>query len=383
MGERVKNFKIVIVAGARPNFMKIAPVARSLHERAQHGEPPGVHLTVSIVHTGQHYDDNMSDVFFRELDIPNPDVYLGVGSGSHAEQTARIMVGFEKILVQTRPELVVVPGDVNSTLACALTAKKMGLKVAHIEAGLRSFDMRMPEEINRKLTDAISDLLFVTEESGVRNLRAEGVAERKIFLVGNVMIDSLRKNLRKLDEGMFTPSLPVRTFCEAGKPYGLLTLHRPSNVDSPETLAGIWKAVQEVAKIAPILFPVHPRTRKKFLESGLSEGGVTFGDPIGYLDMLYAMRGAAIVLTDSGGVQEETTVLGIPCVTIRENTERPSTVAIGTNQLVGADPAVIFRVSKEILGGRGKKGKVPPLWDGETAGRISNVLLTLAAGEGD
>jgi len=378
----MKNFKIWIVAGARPNFMKIAPIVRALHDREQHGMTYGVHLSVSIVHTGQHYDDNMSEVFFRDLDIPKPDVYLGVGSGSHAEQTARIMVGFEKILVQDQPDLVVVPGDVNSTLACALTAKKLGVKVAHIEAGLRSFDMSMPEEINRKLTDAISDLLFVTEESGVRNLRVEGIEEGKIFLVGNVMIDSLRKNLRKLDEGMFVPSPLVRKFCETGRPYGLLTLHRPSNVDSPETLAGIWGAVLEIAEIAPILFLVHPRTRKKFLESGLRAGGVTFGDPIGYLDMLFAMRGAAIVLTDSGGVQEETTALGVPCVTIRENTERPSTVEVGTNHLAGTNPEAIIKVCKEILGGRGKMGRVPPLWDGKTAERISDVLMKFAAVEG-
>jgi UDP-N-acetylglucosamine 2-epimerase (non-hydrolysing) len=322
----------------------------------------------------------MSDIFFRDLEIPAPEHHLEVGSGSHAEQTARIMVAFEKVLIEDRPDLVVVVGDVNSTVACSLTAKKLGVCVAHVEAGLRSFDMEMPEEINRKLTDAISDLLFVTEESGVRNLRAEGVPPERIFLVGNVMIDSLRRNMARIESRQYTASEAVRAFCDAGRRYAVLTLHRPSNVDRTETLAPIWGAITEVARQVPILFPVHPRTRGKIAAFGLGGAGVTMFDPIGYLDMLYAVKGATMVLTDSGGLQEETTALGVPCVTIRENTERPITVDIGTNYLVGTDPEAILSATREILSGKGKKGTVPPLWDGRAADRIIDVLMQFIRG---
>jgi UDP-N-acetylglucosamine 2-epimerase (non-hydrolysing) len=355
--------------------MKVAPVCHALAAKREAARAVGINLRVSIVNTGQHYDINMSDVFFRDLEIPIPDRHLEVGSGSHAEQTARIMLAFEKFLLGERPDIVSVVGDVNSTIACALTAKKLGIRVAHVEAGLRSFDMSMPEEINRKLTDAISDLLFVTEESGVRNLIAEGVARDKIFLVGNVMIDTLLRNIARIESGEFTPTSMIRDFCGKGERYAVLTLHRPSNVDSKEMLAPVWEAILEIASRIPILFPVHPRTRLRIREFGLDGGGVTMVDPVGSLDMLYVVRGTAMVLTDSGGLQEETTVLGVPCITIRENTERPVTVDIGTNYLVGTKKEAIISAAVEILSGRGKKGKLPPLWDGKAADRIADIFI--------
>ncbi len=373
-----RPYTICLVAGARPNFMKVAPIAHALQARKNAAGLTGIDLRFSIVHTGQHYDVNMSDVFFRELGIPTPDRHLEVGSGSHAEQTARIMIAFEKVLLEDRPDLVVVVGDVNSTVACSLTAKKLGVRVAHVEAGLRSFDMGMPEEINRKLTDAISDLLFVTEESGMRNLRTEGVPVERIFLVGNVMIDTLLRNVTRIEDPEFAPSDPVRAICGIGGRYGVLTLHRPSNVDHREALAPIWGAIAEVARQVPILFPVHPRTRGKIAAFGLDGTGITMIEPVGYLDMLYAVKGAALVITDSGGLQEETTALGVPCVTIRENTERPVTVDIGTNYLTGTRPEAILSASREILSGEGKKGVVPPLWDGHAAERILDVLMRFA-----
>ena len=355
-----RSFHVSLVAGARPNFMKVAPIVHALNARKEVAQAAGLSLRVSIVHTGQHYDPNMSDVFFRDLGIPAPDRHLDVGSGSHAEQTAKIMMAFEKVLLEDRPDLVVVVGDVNSTVACSLTAKKLGVRVAHVEAGLRSFDMTMPEEINRKLTDAISDLLFVTEESGMRNLRAEGVPEERIHLVGNVMIDTLLRNMGRVGSREFAPSEPVRAFCGTGRRYAVLTLHRPSNVDRKETLAPIWGAISEIARDVPVLFPVHPRTRGKIAAFGLDGAGVTMIDPVGYLDMLYSVKGAALVLTDSGGLQEETTALGVPCVTIRENTERPSTVEIGTNYLVGTRPGgdPVRRAGDSL--GQWEEGECPP-----------------------
>jgi len=375
----MKHLSVALVAGARPNFMKVAPLFHALSDRKESARKAGIDLRVSIVHTGQHYDPNMSEIFFRELGMPAPDRHLDVGSGSHAEQTAKIMMAFEKVLLADRPDWVVVVGDVNSTVACSLTAKKLGIRVAHVEAGLRSFDPGMPEEINRKLTDAISDLLFVTEESGMRNLRAEGVPTERIFLVGNVMIDTLRRNLSRIEDENFAPSPQVAAFCNGRKRYGVLTLHRPSNVDNRETLAPIWGAISEVARQVPVLFPVHPRTRGKIAAFGLNGAGVTMIDPVGYLDMLYAVKGAALVLTDSGGLQEETTALGVPCVTIRENTERPVTVEVGTNYLAGTRPEAILEAANNILTGRGKKGTIPPLWDGKTAERISEILLKYGA----
>jgi len=371
------KFLVLLVAGARPNFMKIAPLVHAFSARKEVARAAGIDLGISIVHTGQHYDANMSDVFFQELGIPTPDRHLDVGPGSHAEQTAKIMIAFEKVLLEDRPDLVVVVGDVTSTVACSLTAKKLGIRIAHVEAGLRSFDMTMPEEINRKLTDAISDLLFVTEESGMRNLLAEGVARERIFLVGNVMIDTLRRNMARVESLEFSLSEPVRAFCGTGRRYAVLTLHRPSNVDRKEILAPIWGAISEIARDVPVLFPVHPRTRGKIAEFGLDAAGVTMIDPVGYLDMLYSVKGSALVLTDSGGLQEETTALGVPCVTIRENTERPSTVEVGTNYLAGTRPEAILSAARRILSGNGKKGNVPPLWDGRAAERIVDVLLRI------
>jgi UDP-N-acetylglucosamine 2-epimerase (non-hydrolysing) len=365
---------IHIIAGARPNFMKISPLVEALCSRAKEkgGEScPGVR----IIHTGQHYDLDMSDVFFNDLGIPQPDYYLEVGSGSQAEQTARTMVAYEKVLLQDRPDLVIVVGDVNSTLACSLTGKKMGIRVAHVEAGLRSFDMTMPEEINRKLTDAISDLLFVTEEAGNRNLRNEGIPEERIYFVGNVMIDTLRKNLLKLENGDFSPAGPLKSFLHGKGRYAVLTLHRPSNVDRKEDLYRVWSAIRGIAVDVPILFPVHPRTKNRIEEHDLDVSNICMVAPLGYLDMLYAVKGSTLVLTDSGGLQEETTTLGIPCVTIRENTERPSTVDIGTNYLAGTDPGSILAAAREILSGHPKKGGIPPHWDGHAAERIADIIL--------
>jgi UDP-N-acetylglucosamine 2-epimerase (non-hydrolysing) len=369
---------VALVAGARPNFMKVAPLHRALSALASRLSGEGKELKVLLVHTGQHYDENMSDVFFRELGIPKPDRHLGAGGGSHAEQTARVMVAFEKVVLSDRPDAVVVVGDVNSTIACALAAKKLGVKVAHVEAGLRSFDEAMPEEINRRLTDAISDWLFVTEPSGVRNLSAEGAAPSRVHLVGNVMIDTLLASLSRLDRGEHAPSPAVSAFLSgeakrAGR-YGVLTLHRPSNVDRKEDLEPLWGAVREVAGRIPLLFPVHPRTRGNLSAFGLDTGGVTLVDPIGYLDMLSVMRGAALVLTDSGGLQEETTAMGVPCVTLRENTERPVTVEEGTNLLAGTDPGKVLEAAFAVLDGKAGKGRVPDLWDGRAAERIAAIL---------
>ena len=365
---------IHIIAGARPNFMKISPLVEALRSRAKdEGDEAGP--GVRIIHTGQHYDPNMSDVFFNELGIPRPDYYLEVGSGSQAEQTARTMVAYEKVLLQDRPDLIIVVGDVNSTLACSLTGKKMGITVAHVEAGLRSFDMTMPEEINRKLTDAISDLLFVTEDAGIRNLRHEGIPPEKIHFAGNVMIDTLRKNLLKLGNGNFSPAGSLKSFLHGKGRYAVLTLHRPSNVDRKEDLCRVWSAIRSIAAEVPILFPVHPRTKNRIEEHLLDVANIGLVPPLGYLDMLYAVKGATMVLTDSGGLQEETTALGIPCVTIRENTERPSTVDIGTNYLAGTDPVSILAAAREILSGHPKKGTIPQHWDGHAAERIADIIL--------
>jgi UDP-N-acetylglucosamine 2-epimerase (non-hydrolysing) len=371
----MRRLTLHVIGGARPNFMKVAPLVHALDAAGEATARDGVDLRTLVVHTGQHYDTNMSEVFFRDLGLRDPDRHLGVGSGTHSVQTAKVMMAYEEVALQDRPDLVVVVGDVNSTLACSLTASKLGHRVAHVEAGLRSFDMSMPEEINRKLTDAISDLLFVTEESGLRNLRMEGIAEEKVFLVGNVMIDTMMKQLARIENGSFAPAAALRPFYDRGEKYAVLTLHRPSNVDSPKTFSAIWGAIREVAHRIPILFPVHPRTMSRIRELGLDGAGVTLVEPVGYLDMLYAVRGSAMVITDSGGLQEETTALGIPCITVRENTERPSTVEMGTNLLAGKDPSSIIAAAGEILAGRWKKGIVPPLWDGHAAERIADVIL--------
>jgi UDP-N-acetylglucosamine 2-epimerase (non-hydrolysing) len=358
--------KIINVAGARPNFMKIAPLMRAM-DRVSGLEP-------LLVHTGQHYDEEMSRLFFDELAIPRPAVNLEVGSASHAQQTATIMQRFEPVLEEHRPDLVVVVGDVNSTIACALVAVKRGTPVAHVEAGLRSGDRSMPEEINRILTDQISDLLLVSEPSGVENLLREGRPEESVHLVGNVMIDTLLRNRERAASSGALDRLGV----EPGR-YAVLTLHRPSNVDRREDLEPILEALEAIQRRVPIVFPVHPRTVARVSALGLEDivsgmTGLLRVPPLGYLEFLDLMSRAAVVLTDSGGIQEETTILGVPCLTLRENTERPLTIERGTNVLVGKDPDRIVEEAGRILNGEGREPKAYELWDGRAADRIVEVL---------
>lgn len=368
--------KIICVAGARPNFMKVAPLMEALKKNPD--------VRVVLVHTGQHYDEAMSKLFFDELDIPKPDFNLEVGSASHAVQTAKVMERFETILLQERPNLVIVVGDVNSTLACALTSVKLEIPVAHVEAGLRSFDRTMPEEINRILTDTISDLLFTTERSADDNLLREGIVKEKIHFVGNVMIDTLIKHKTRAAKSDVLSRMGIPM-----KSYGLVTLHRPSNVDHRDTLEGILCALKEISQKIPIVFPCHPRTREKIkvfnlwndINDGISqERGIKFVEPLGYLDFLKLMAEARVVLTDSGGIQEETTILGVPCVTIRENTERPATVAEGTNVIAGTNRGGILNKTFEALNGSFTKGRIPELWDGKAAERIINILIAQLPG---
>lgn len=358
--------KIVHVVGARPNFIKIAPLMAAAHAHDN--------IEPLLVHTGQHYDERMSDLFFRQLGIPEPDLNLDVGSGSHASQTAAIMRAFEPIVQRERPTAVLVVGDVNSTIACGLVAVKLGIPLIHVEAGLRSFDREMPEEINRALTDAISNLLFCTEQSGVDNLLREGHSKEHVFLVGNVMIDTLLRNRAAADASTILEQLNV----EAGN-YAAVTLHRPSNVDNPQTLARILDVLDTVQQDQPVVFPVHPRTRARLSASGFDERiaampALQLLDPIGYLDFLKLTASASIVLTDSGGIQEETTILRVPCLTMRENTERPVTAELGSNRIVGTDPATIIDAYREIRAGRGPRCEIPPLWDGRAAERIVDVI---------
>ncbi|HBA86742.1 MAG TPA: UDP-N-acetylglucosamine 2-epimerase (non-hydrolyzing) [Geobacter sp.] len=362
---------VLLVAGARPNFMKIAPIYRA---SLLYGS-----VRCSIVHTGQHYDREMSGTFFEELEIPEPAYSLNAGSGSHAVQTAAVMVAFEQVCLQEKPDLVMVVGDVNSTLACSIVAKKCGITVAHVEAGLRSFDLAMPEEINRMVTDAISDLFFVTEESGADNLLREGKAPGAIHAVGHVMVDNLLRQVERLslqDVGNFQGySLKQR-----GKPYLFLTLHRPSNVDRREVFQGIAAAINTLAADRSVVFPVHPRTRSMMEAHGISlSQRVVLLPPLGYREALYLWKDAECVLTDSGGLQEETTALGVPCVTIRENTERPVTVEMGTNVLAGVTADRIVAGYRESLEKR-SSATVPPLWDGKASERIWQVLAGQPAG---
>jgi UDP-N-acetylglucosamine 2-epimerase (non-hydrolysing) len=361
--------KFLIVAGARPNFMKVAPVLRAF--RAAGFNEPG--RTVLLVHTGQHYDARMSDDFFRDLGIPAPDINLNVGSGSHAQQTAAVMLAFEPVCVAEKPDWVVVVGDVNSTVACALTARKLHLRVAHIEAGLRSRDMSMPEEINRLCTDAISDLLFTTDEGAGENLRHEGVSSERICFVGNTMIDTLLANLQRARS-----VAPLNGF--RPRQFAVLTLHRPSNVDHEPTLRAILGAIGEIASHLPVVFPAHPRTIQRLSDFGLLETvratpGLKIIEPLSYLPFVGLVAQSRMVLTDSGGIQEETTVLGVPCLTMRENTERPITCEIGTNRLVGVDPARVLAAAREILDGRMTPSRIPEKWDGKAAERIVAALV--------
>ena len=351
--------RILHVVGARPNFMKAAPVMRALRQR---------NIKQTLVHTGQHYDWNMSDVFFSQLEIPEPDANLGVGSGTQARQTAEIMSRFEPVVLNSRPDMVLVYGDVNSTLAAALVCSKLLVRVGHVEAGLRSFDRTMPEEINRIVTDRLADFLFTPSEDGDINLKHEGVQEEKIYRVGNVMIDSL---IRLLPNTTLCPQncLPDR--------YALVTLHRPCNVDNSATLKGIIESLVEVNRTLDVVFPLHPRTRQRIAEFGIKLEKLHLLEPLPYIEFLGLQRRAAVVITDSGGIQEETTYLGVPCLTLRNNTERPVTVTLGTNIVVGQDSKkLLFELSK-VVEGKAKQGTIPPLWDGHAGERIADVLHSL------
>jgi UDP-N-acetylglucosamine 2-epimerase (non-hydrolysing) len=393
-------YKIVSVVGARPNFMKVAAICEAIKEY-NNGSNNGQQIEHVLVHTGQHYDANMSDLFFNDLELPKPNLFLGVGSGSHSVQTAKVMEGFESVLLAEKPEVVIVVGDVNSTIACALVAKKTrcsdGIngkdfipKLAHVEAGLRSFDRTMPEEINRIVTDSISDYLFTTEESANQNLRREGIPSEKIHFVGNVMIDTLLRYRAKANESTILNDLQLH---ESGqvKSYAILTLHRPANVDDAQTFSAMLESFLDVSRHMPIIFPAHPRTLKQIQEADLgdyfvdhfldgpepwdSRVRIRLVPPLGYLDFLHLMSNAKVVLTDSGGIQEETTILGVPCITLRENTERPVTLLHGTNVLVGADPEKIIREFSRVLHG-GRKAAAPPyFWDGSAAKRIVQILV--------
>jgi UDP-N-acetylglucosamine 2-epimerase (non-hydrolysing) len=348
---------ILHVVGARPNLMKVAPVFRALAKQ------PGAQQ--SLIHTGQHYDANMSGAFFPQLGVPDPDVNLGVGSGSHARQTAEVMIRFESVVLQRKPDLVLVYGDVNSTLAAALVCAKLRVPVGHVEAGLRSFDRTMPEEINRLLTDQIADLLFTPSEDGDANLLREGIPPARIYRVGNVMIDSLVDQLPKAIACRLD-SLPER--------FALITLHRPSNVDDLQTLKSILDSLLGISMQLGVVFPVHPRTRQRIAEWGLTTGELHLLEPMPYVEFLALQRRATVVITDSGGVQEESTYLGVPCLTLRDNTERPITVSLGTNTLVGQDRKKLNSELSNILAGKAKRGVIPPLWDGDAGERIAEIL---------
>ena len=357
--------KIAAVVGARPNFVKIAPIVAELRTRPE--------ATVTLIHTGQHYDVKMSDVFFADLGMPDPDVYLGVGSGSHAEQTAKVMLGIEPVIARARPDWVVVVGDVNSTAAAALTAAKLGVRVAHVEAGLRSFDWTMPEEINRVITDSVADFLFTTEPAANENLVREGVRPELIHFVGNVMIDTLFRYKARARESSILTTLGVEP-----RSYSLLTLHRPSNVDSEETLRPLLDVISRIQSESAVVFPVHPRTRRQLerVNGHLpAMANLRLVDPLPYLDFVQLMANASCVLTDSGGIQEETTALGIPCLTLRKNTERPITVSRGTNRVIGVEPAAIYEHWRQAVGGQWPAGQLPELWDGKAAQRIVRILL--------
>lgn len=414
--ETTRTAKIITVVGARPNFMKAAPIIAAIRDHnkrlATSPNPKGsgyfnIAVESVLVHTGQHYDEAMSDRFFVDLNIPKPDVHLGVGSGSHAVQTAEIMKRFEEVLLRERPDLLIIVGDVNSTVACALVAAKISYDangtrplIAHVEAGLRSFDRSMPEEINRILTDHLADLLFVTEESGLGNLRQEGVPDSKVHFVGNTMIDSLLAFRHKASLSPILDNLGLRSgngsrqgAVNGTARYGLLTLHRPSNVDQRESFLNILEGLEELANSCPIIFPVHPRTQKRIVEFGLehfftsekrsqegeksscagANGRIRLVEPLGYLDFLCLMEHAAVVVTDSGGIQEETTCLGVPCVTVRENTERPITVQVGTNILAGTSKEGIHRATRQQLESK-TEGTIPEAWDGKSAQRILEVI---------
>jgi len=372
--------KIILVAGARPNFMKVAPIVRAFDEYSRTRRGKSRPLDYLLVHTGQHYDASMSQIFFDDLGLPPPDIHLGVGSGTHAEQTGKVLIAFEKVCLREKPDLVVVVGDVNSTLACALASTKLEIPVAHIEAGLRSFDRSMPEEINRILTDQISDYLFTTCSDADRNLVREGVPKRKIHFVGNVMVDSLLRHIHLAAKSDILERLGLKDR-ETPKKYAVVTLHRPSNVDDPKTLKGILGALGRIGREIPVVFPAHPRTAKHIeefeLKTPAAGDGLRITAPLSYLDFLCLMSKAALVLTDSGGIQEETTILGIPCLTLRENTERAITIREGTNVLVGSDRERIVAAAHHALEKGIRRKKIPLYWDGKAATRIVKVLAEM------
>lgn len=355
--------KLTIIAGARPNFMKIAPIIHAINKKPDSG------LSYRLVHTGQHYDRKMSDTFFEELNIPLPDVNLNCGGGTQAEQTAAIMIAFEKELNSNPADLVMVVGDVTSTMACSIVAKKMNVKVAHIEAGLRSWDLTMPEEINRIVTDSLSDYFFTTTELAGKNLRNIGAKPEQIFFVGNVMIDTLLSNRNRFRKPVVWDELSL----QKGK-YIVITLHRPGNVDESGKLKAMMDKIITHSNNLPVIFPMHPRTAKVFNESGINASNLMIIEPLGYLEFNYLVEKSKCVITDSGGITEETTVMGIPCITLRNNTERPETVEIGTNELIGTNPESIQPALKKVLSGKWKKGSIPAKWDGKTAERIVDVL---------
>lgn len=358
--------KITIVAGARPNFMKIAPIIHAIKKR----QAQDLKIDFRLVHTGQHYDSKMSGDFFSQLEIPQPDINLGAGGGSQAEQTGAIMVGFEKELLAHRPDLVLVVGDVTSTMACTITAKKLEIKVAHVEAGIRSGDMRMPEEINRLVTDAICDYFFTTTPEAGQNLIKNGISESSVFFVGNTMIDSLLSNLDKLKQPEFFRKQNLKT-----GDYFLLTLHRPSNVDAEENLLRMLQVIMGNVEEFKVVFPVHPRTKQKLGKIGFSNSKLLEVDPLGYHEFIYMVKNSKAIITDSGGITEEATILGVPCMTMRDSTERPETIAIGTNVLVGTEPEALKPYLGEVLAGKWKKGNIPDKWDGKAAERIVDEIL--------
>lgn len=358
--------RIDIIAGARPNFMKIAPIIEAIKKH------PAKKLSYRLIHTGQHYDRKMSGSFFDELGIPDPDVNLGAGGGTQAEQTAAIMIGYEKLLTEKPADLCLVVGDVTSTMACAIVAKKMLLKVVHVEGGIRSNDLTMPEEINRMVTDAITDYFYTTSEVANENLRKLGIPENRIVFVGNTMIDTLLKNIPKLSKPVAYDEFKLEE-----KNYFVLTLHRPANVDGEQQLKAMLEAIVVSSNGLPIVFPVHPRTAKMLQNLGVNAPKLHFIEPLGYLEFNFLVKNAKAVVTDSGGITEETTVLGVPCLTLRNNTERPETITIGTNELIGTNPESIAPAMKKLFDGNWKKGGIPPLWDGKTAERIVEHLVIL------
>jgi UDP-N-acetylglucosamine 2-epimerase (non-hydrolysing) len=359
---------IDIIAGARPNFMKIAPIISAI----QSSYIDGYAIHYRLIHTGQHYDKNMSDNFFDQLGIPHPNINLGAGGGTQSEQTAAIMIGYEKVLMDKHSDLCLVVGDVTSTMACSIVAKKLHVKVAHVEAGIRSFDLTMPEEINRMVTDSITDYFFTTSETANTNLKKAGVSNKRIFFVGNTMIDTLLKQRSRFQQPKIWETLALQD-----KQYIVMTLHRPANVDQAEKLRELIGEITNNSQGLPIIFPVHPRTAKIFKDLGISAPNLHTVEPLGYLEFNYLVERSKCVITDSGGITEETTVMGVPCITLRDNTERPETVTIGTNELIGTNPKTIAPTLKKLFAGEWKKGSIPTLWDGQTANRIIKHLLKL------